>query len=311
MSGLRRDGDTDSRKSALSQPGLMSMGTPDSREFRLAKGWMPMLNFAVVVFVCLTIVTLLMPWLDPTSVLSLRGRALMAALWGGLALYSLRTVLRLRRYAFHISPFGFRDASLESQPTLIPWSRVATLRPRPAMQRLDLLAASGDVLGHLEYQVAGIEEAYELVVSYAPPKALTLPAVFLRRVPLVAAAFVILVLALPMWLGLRGWMNSGSLAALAVFLGPPILFGAEWLSSTRKVLVERSGVTLWRGVGSKAFAWRDVRQTQLLARPGQHGSRNLDVTLSLTSGKHLSILPLGADPLRLHATVEAARNGKS
>ena len=218
--------------------------------------------------------------------------------------YCLRIVLRSEEYGILLGPSGFRR--LSDPPTrLTSWSRVARLRERSMLHRVEMLDHDGQVLGRLEYQLHEFDEALASVLASTryDSKHVPLP----HRIDGGAATAAKVT-----------WCFLGALVLFSVVSGSPVpglLLGAllgwaflkERKTVRRALYVDSSTVRLTTGAGEIALAATQVKEIRVIRKPVGTGAYLLDVALVTSSGEVYLARPGTADPFHVWTTLRTAQ----
>lgn len=203
-----------------------------------------------------------------------------------------------------IDDFGVHYAS----PGQISWAEIAGIEPVPALQRVDLHDAQGNVRVSLPYD---LEEAHEVVQFVADMLSDRWPK---RRVPhefaqelsgtmLETGATLILVLG-----GAIYWLDGNpmlQLACVGAMLALLAGYAAWRLRSVRRLTVAREGLIVAKGAQSRVFNYVDIEEVSMFV-VGSKAERHLDVKVTFRDQSALYVLPWRCDPFDVYATVKAA-----
>jgi len=218
--------------------------------------------------------------------------------------YCFRIVLRAGEYGIVLGSSGFRRVS--DPPTrLTNWPRVARLRERSMLHRVEMLDHGGSVLGRLEYQLDGFDEALASVLAYTRYDSRNVPLPHRIEGGGATAARV-------------AWFFLGALVILCFLTGslvPGLLLGAMlgWAfikdrkTVRRALYVDGSTVRLTTGAGEVSLAVGQVKEVRVIRKPVGNGAYLLDVALVTTSGETHLARPGMADPFHVWTTLRTAQ----
>lgn len=204
-----------------------------------------------------------------------------------------------------IDASGVRYAS----PGEIAWADVVGIEAVPAMQRVDLLDARGEVRVSLRYDLEDAAELLQFVADMLadrwPRK--TLPHEFSYRpswgILGAGAAPVIVLCAAAYWMRSEPTVQLACFAVLALILTG---YMVAWSSSVRRLAIRTEGITVIKGTRPVTIQFPSITGLEIaLVREGK-SKRHLDVKVTSRDKSHVYVLPRCCDPFEVYATVKAA-----
>ena len=269
-------------------------------------GWYPVVLF--VASLVLAVIPVMLVWTalwgtgPPLTSTDFVTITVLVASSGSLTIWGLWMAVDLRRYRFVLAHRGFCERPRGAKTALVPWPAVAQVRFRAISQRLDLHGDDGTRLGRLVLQVANHGDAAERVLGRVSLPRASLPASFGRgrqvKILVWSASGLFITL------GVFGFWEDPFAGAFLLAAGLGTLAWNNWTSLHRTDVTE-TGLALDHGRQSVTLPWSDVlgvERPRLTAR----GYKFFGVVIRRRNRRTQSILPSGADPLMLYATVKHA-----
>ncbi len=102
----------------------------------------------------------------PHNPVFIAGLSLFGTVFFGIwALYAWKYIRELPYTSVSLDEHGIWKTTNERSASIVPWSKIASLRERPYLQRLDLMDKSGHLLLKVEYQLHNFERLRTLVIE--------------------------------------------------------------------------------------------------------------------------------------------------
>lgn len=287
------------------------MSHPERFELEKTSRWLllaaPWLMAAFVVFFAC------MPFLPddgkPKNEAFITGLSIFGVVMFGVgAWYSWKIVRRLPEAAISTDQEGLWPSIQDRDQALVPWSRIARLRERPVLQRIEALDISGQVVAKLEYQLRDFERLRALALQRAHLQIQENPASGVFQKSRWHHMFSVGAM---IGFALLGWY-VGQTQALVGYAGMAfvvLMIGWEYWTTPFRLRVTRDALEI-RSPGRRRRVPRQCVATVEIQDELVNHAKHPAVILQLVGGsKAIKLKALGVQAIELHQVLQAWRRG--
>jgi hypothetical protein len=149
---------------------MLSPYMSNIERFDLGRSIRFMIYFSFWVCIFFVVLSLSLPFTAqdgrPHNPVFIAGLSLFGTVFFGIwALYAWKYIRELPYTSVSLDEQGIWKTTNERSTSIVAWSKIASLRERPYLQRLDLLDKSGHLLLKAEYQLHNFERLRTLVIE--------------------------------------------------------------------------------------------------------------------------------------------------
>lgn len=279
------------------------------QEFDFGKKFPLIMKGCIILFIaCLVFVIALLFFSDETKEnykIIFFLKIAVAAILVFLIISSWLTLQRLPYLAIVIDDDGIWHKHLEKSQGIIPWERIAKIKERAYLQRLNILAANGDVLLRVEYQLVGFEDLRDILNEKVIASRDELKCFSFSKGPFYHAFYLVKIIglfALGLYLGANGnpLLGYGGMSAAVIFIT------CQYLMTAARINLTNNALEIIYPINKKNVHFSEIKSIKIIDK-FRDGSRIPEIwIISKKSKSPFKLKELGVDSNVLYKALRRA-----